>query len=222
MRRVFALATIGSVLVACALDTQGVSSGPEGDAGLPDRNTLDVTQPTVDSGGAADTSSNPDVADHEGGAKTDSSLGAESGSSDAAAPKDVGTDAPKDAVTDGKDSALPDSSVPDGGVSYTCGGGKTADCSTCAGNVVGCAWCKGGSVVGFCIPEGDVCLGHAPAGAEACPCKAGNPSTCVAPDQGCVNLPIVGGVCVSCGEMGSDNEDCKGGGMCDQATPICK
>jgi hypothetical protein len=203
MWRFLVAPALGLVLAACGLDEEGeVSLGADAAA-------TDTAQSRPDAG-PPDTSSGHDATIHEGGAKLDSSEH-DAPKSDAGSPMDSGTDSSH---------STPDASSDAGGLTYTCASGPTDDCSTCTGNVVGCAWCSSTGVVGFCIPQGQLCLGYAPTGSKPCPCTVGDPTECVAADQGCLNT-LLGQVCVTCGEAISNGETCKGGGTCNASTPTC-
>jgi hypothetical protein len=212
-----ALGLLGALAcAACGLDEVGLE--PVGFDGSTDVTLRDVApKPTADSHAPTDAHSPEDHAskDAADGGKTtddasdahDHSDAADSGD-DSSHPHDAGKDSGSDA---GSDAGGSDS----GSITYTCGSVTTTDCSTCPSNPVSCVYCTFTGHVGFCGPEGTLCLDDGPpAGSFPCGCLSN--SGCLAADQICI-APN----CESCGEPGTDGQGCKGGGTCDEATSTC-
>lgn len=93
-------------------------------------------------------------------------------------------------------------------------------CSNCAGSELECFTCGpdgGAKASSFCGNPAVGC-GSAP----RCLCNSGDPSDCPGKTQVCAT----GGTkeCLTCGEIGTDNKDCKGGKKCAQSDtpPVCK
>jgi hypothetical protein len=194
------------LFAACGLEAGGVGGGTNGEGGPADATVPDTSQrdaATVDAAreaGAPTIDARPDTSE-----------------TDAPAPLDSGND-----TLPSPDAA--DASAPDTGFVFTCGKDTTDNCATCAGNIVGCLWCAGGSLsAAFCIPVGGQCDEDHPPGAkgQACPCDLPDPSTCLGPNQVCYDDKGTG-YCVTCGQGGTDGYACQGGGTCDKDDATCE
>jgi hypothetical protein len=214
MRRlVWTLSSTLAFMAGCTLDAAGLPGstslhGGKGDATL-DASARDSTQ--ADSSRDADSGMRP----------ADASV--DSPSLDAHAP-DAPT--PDDAIADTSNPMdAADADVQDSGFVFICGGGMTDNCSTCAGNIVGCLWCNGDKTYGFCIPVGQQCKDHVPPGAPvsaaACTCVAPDASTCIAQDQVCYQ-DTKQAFCLTCGQGATAGLTCKGGGTCHASEATCE
>jgi hypothetical protein len=125
-----------------------------------------------------------------------------------------------DAGTDASDARI-DTGPPDAG-GYRCGMTSTyvADCTSCPGNPLLCLMCgAAGAREYICVPKGSSCEGdYRTTGYDYCPCTTGDAAACILPLQEC--NPFNGGVCVTCGEVGTGYA-CKRGGTCNQTTATC-
>jgi hypothetical protein len=98
---------------------------------------------------------------------------------------------------------------------FATGGGLnacTGDCAQdCPGAPIGCFAC-GISPNGACQAAASAyCLTIA---YPHCACTHQDPSTCPIASHVCVDLPDGGAECRTCGEPGTDDQDCKGGKKC--------
>jgi hypothetical protein len=167
---------------------------------------------------ASDTAPAPDVAsggaDGAGGA--DASIDVpDDGPNDASAPEtapqeaSVAPDAPPDVVT---------------GQVYSCNGQPVTSCAACGNNTVECIFCAAdGGHPGVCGAKGQYCQTSQPPNASVCNCPGTTgAASCPAPFQVCstIGFPPTN-YCQACGELGSGNEACKGGGTCNQQLGTC-
>jgi hypothetical protein len=177
---------------------------------------------------------------YDDGGTTDASLGdtgiqgadgSSGGSDDATQPAEAAVDGADVGAVDGgaPDSAPSDTGVvhdaapeAEAGPTFLCNGQQVTSCATCpGGDTVDCVFCAaGGAHPMFCGPK-MYCQNAAPPGASPCNCPGGNVAGCSAPFQVC---SLIAGqtVCQTCGESGSGNHPCKGGGTCDEASGTCK
>lgn len=113
---------------------------------------------------------------------------------------------------------------------YLCGANRVSDCaqcatgnflcaatgtctnnckSNCSGSPIECVACNNGGqpVARVCEPDNKAaaCVG----GNQRCPCTGNNASTCFGPRQVCA-----GNQCTACGEPGTNDKNCMGGGKC--------
>jgi hypothetical protein len=106
------------------------------------------------------------------------------------------------------------------GFPVQCNASRTcvADCASCAGLPIDCAYCPQGGVTQVCIPQQTPCM----AGAMACPCADGDAGDCPAANQVCLTLGQGPGFCGTCGDPATQGKTCSGGGSCTASTETCQ
>jgi hypothetical protein len=199
-----AIGSLGALALAACLDSvdreyvgdsggdAGPTTGNDATADAP----VEATPPGMDGGGGA-----PDG---------DAMVIEETAPVEASHP----TDAPSDVGTTGQ--------------TYSCNGTMVSSCASCANKPVECVFCGGGGThPGVCGPAGMYCSSSTPPSATTCTCSggvSGNLGACPDPSQVCTFISSgIGGnwYCQTCGEPGSNNETCKGGGKCSSTTGMC-
>jgi hypothetical protein len=165
----------------------------------------------------------------------DTTLSADASSGDGSSPQTGDGSKPSDPGSDGGagtdgDASSDSGTGNDGSGGYLCGASRVADCSQCAsgnflcaatgsctsscktncgGAPIECVACNGGGqpVARVCEPDNQAaaCI----TGNTRCTCSGNNPATCFGPRQVCA-----GNQCTACGEPGTNDKNCTGGGKC--------
>ncbi|HSQ64446.1 MAG TPA: hypothetical protein VLM85_14580 [Polyangiaceae bacterium] len=119
---------------------------------------------------------------------------------------------------------------PDGAssnVSFRCAvdGGTVTDCSQCQGFPQPCVYCEtadASTLTGQCRTMGTSCFQNAPQGYGACPCSAGDASTCPESYQVCRSFANNPYSCRTCSDSTNNNGlTCQNGGTCNNVDGGC-
>jgi hypothetical protein len=167
--------------------------------------------------GGGPASSDGSIAQDGVGAEDDVVTGAEAGDDGSGAQGDG--PAGEAATADGGSADAPHEA--EAGAVFTCNGQPVTSCATCPANPVECVFCAtdGGHPL-VCGPK-MYCQNVTPPGASVCSCPGNNVAACAASTQVCTPFGL-NDYCQVCGETGSGNHPCKGGGTCDEASGACK